>query len=232
MNHDPREGRLHSIKAPQNTPPTSLTQELETHWVSAVSALGIEPQQAHPAFDTIIERYSEDSRAYHNLTHIQKMLEYVDTESGKLENAPQVVLAVFFHDAIYDSHATDNEEKSAELVSKLLEPLGINQSDADTISQLVISTKLHQPILPGPDNQIFLDADLAILGASPEAYLKYTDAIREEYSWVPEEHYAERRKEVMENFLKRKEIYFSESAREAFEGQARENIHCEIRSLT
>ena len=61
--------------------------------------------------------YAHPSRAYHNLEHIHNMLEKL-TESEKLAESPhRIILAIWFHDSVYDPRRTDNELKSAEFVS-------------------------------------------------------------------------------------------------------------------
>lgn len=227
MGHELKSGPREStaIKERQST---TIAQELESHWVTAVRELGIESDKARPVFDKLLAMYSEVKRAYHNLSHIKLMLDFLGSHASDIQRMPQVVLAVFFHDAIYDSQAKDNEERSAALVSELMKPLGLATDHIETIASLVQSTKKHQPILEGIDNELFLDADLAILGSHPEIYLVYSDSIREEYSWVPEPDYAAGRKRVLEAFLNRPKIYFTRPVRTELEARARENIAAEI----
>jgi len=53
-------------------------------------------------------------------------------------------------------------------------------------------------------------------------------AIWQEYSWVPEASYKAGRMQVLQAFLQRKRIYWTELAYAALEGQARENMQREI----
>lgn len=210
---------------------TSITLQLESHWMTAVQELGVEAAKARPVFDKLVEMYTQEVRAYHNLKHVKAMLDFLDSHASEIQGMPQVVLAVFFHDAIYDSQANDNEEQSAALVQALMKPIGLASEDIEPIASLVQSTKKHHPILSGTDNRLFLDADLAILGSSPGSYLRYCDAIREEYAWVPQSDYIVGRKGVLESFLQRPEIYMTESVRGKLEERARENIAAEIQLL-
>ncbi|MCB0330747.1 MAG: hypothetical protein KDD70_13830 [Bdellovibrionales bacterium] len=233
MGNDPRPApkRGPSEAAANLGAATSVTQELETYWTAAATALGLDPETVRPVFDELVELYSQAGRAYHNLTHLQAMLGFVDEHAPEVQNIPQVVMAVFFHDAIYDSKAKDNEERSAALVADRMEALGLQREESEVISSLVLSTKKHQPLLPGRDNELFLDADLAILGRSSDVYFRYCDAIREEYAWVPEVDYVAGRKAVLESFLQREKIFFSSSVRARLEPQARENIAAEMKAL-
>jgi predicted metal-dependent HD superfamily phosphohydrolase len=57
------------------------------------------------------------------------------------------------------------------------------------------------------DAAVLCDADLAILGAEPERFDHYDRQIREEYAWVPEPVYRQKRGEVLAGFLERPRIY-------------------------
>jgi len=76
-----------------------------------------------------------------------------------------------------------------------------------------------------------LDVDLAILAASREAYTRYTHAIREEYKIYPYFLYKKGRKKVLQHFLERKQIYFTEEFQAQHEANARENLRWEIATL-
>jgi predicted metal-dependent HD superfamily phosphohydrolase len=227
MGNDLKSGRRESTTTHERQG-TPIAAELESHWITAVRELDIEIEKARPAFDKLLAMYSVGKRAYHNLSHIKDMLDFLSSHAGEIQGMPQVVLAALFHDAIYDSQAKDNEERSAALVKELMQPLGLATDHIETIASLVLSTKKHQPLLAGIDNELFLDADLAILGASPEKYLQYSNSIREEYSWVPESNYIAERKKVLQIFLDRPTLYFTQSVRTVLEARAKENITAEI----
>jgi predicted metal-dependent HD superfamily phosphohydrolase len=79
--------------------------------------------------------------------------------------------------------------------------------------------------------EIFLDFDLGILGAPQEDYDEYAAQIRREYSYYSGEEYRRGRKAVLEKFLDRKRLYFTDYFYELYESQARQNIQREIDSL-
>ncbi|TIU73585.1 MAG: hypothetical protein E5W15_07330, partial [Mesorhizobium sp.] len=64
--------------------------------------------------------YSAEDRHYHGLPHIEAMLALADEYRGLLDDPQAVEAAIWFHDAIYDSRAKDNEAKSAQLAEKRL----------------------------------------------------------------------------------------------------------------
>ena len=67
------------------------------------------------AFNKLIATYSEKQRAYHTLQHLYECLVLLDLIRADLKDAHAVELAIWFHDAVYDPQAKDNELKSAEL---------------------------------------------------------------------------------------------------------------------
>jgi predicted metal-dependent HD superfamily phosphohydrolase len=81
------------------------------------------------------------------------------------------------------------------------------------------------------DGPWFLDFDLAILGSRPEIYRTYSQAIRREYRWVPKLLYRRGRRQVLESFLQRELLFFTEAMRTRLEDQARANLAEELASL-
>jgi predicted metal-dependent HD superfamily phosphohydrolase len=82
------------------------------------------------------------------------------------------------------------------------------------------------------ETAILLDADLAILGAAPERYARYAGAIRQEYAWVPEAEYRVGRVRVLDRFLARPRIFWTDLAYQEGEQQARANLLAERAALT
>ena len=134
-------------------------------------------------------------------------------------------LAAWLHDVIYDSKASDNEERSAQYAERLCEELAI--PEGHRAAALIRKTKTHVAE-DDADAQVLIDADLAILGASEPVYRDYAEKIRQEYAWVPEPEYRQGRRRVLESFLSRPRIYH-------FLGQleelARRNLEAEINRL-
>ena len=75
-----------------------------------------------------------------------------------------VLLAAWFHDAVYDGQG-DDEERSARLavLARRLGPW------ADEVARLVRLTATHRPADDDHAGQVLCDADLGILAADPDA---------------------------------------------------------------
>ena len=78
------------------------------------------------------------------------------------------------------------------------------------------------------DLRLFLDFDLEVLSRDAREYEEYSKQIREEYSNYNEAEYAKGRFAVLEKFLKRERLYFSDEFYREFEEAARRNLKMEI----
>ena len=187
--------------------------------------------EAEELFKKIAEEYQAETREYHNFEHIEKMLFFLQAYEQEIKDATGVKLAAYFHDIVYDTKAKNNEEQSAQYAQNYLTRLAILEDVASHILALILATAKHEVVENDTDSAIFLDADLAILGSSEEEYDKYAAKIRKEYSWVPDDQYRIGRKKVLQGFLNRPKIYFTERVGKELEQQARANIEREIARL-
>jgi len=193
-----------------------------------------------PLIDKSIKRelsglYRAEDRHYHNLRHIEAMLALTEDYRASLHDPEAVEAAIWFHDAIYDSKAKDNEAQSAALAEKSL----AGRTDAERLSRIsamILATATHQ--LPSRDDpaalrdaSLFLDMDLSILGAVPATFDAYERAIRREYAWVEEPMWRAGRGAVLTTFLARPHIFHTEEFRQRFEPQARQNMARSLEAL-
>ena len=188
--------------------------------------------EASKLFKELDEAYQAENRVYHNFEHIQNLLIFLEQHKHGVRDLDGVVLAAWFHDVIYDTRVNDNEEKSAQFAQNYLHRLGVSPDVIMHVIALIRSTITHEVIENDYDSAILLDGDLGILGSSKDEYDQYAEKIRMEYSWVPEEQYRIGRKRVLESFIQRPRIYFTEDAFKMFELRARENITREIALLS
>lgn len=165
-------------------------------------------------------RYAEPHRRYHTLEHVEHCLREFDPRQAREPEA--VELAIWFHDAVYDTRRSDNEERSAELLLSLL-------PEATRAGELVLATKHHGASTP--DEALLVDVDLAILGQPEERFDLYERQIREEYGWVPEDVFRAKRAGILQAFLDRPFIYRTELFRAKYEEAARRNLLRSKRSL-
>ncbi|MER8369766.1 hypothetical protein [Mesorhizobium sp. M0306] len=179
--------------------------------------------------------YEAEDRHYHDLGHIEAMLALANDYKALLHDPEAVEAAIWFHDAIYDSRAKDNEAKSAALAEKKLAGR-TDEQRVGRITAMIIATATHELPHFGDGNAVrdaalFLDMDLAILGATPDAFDAYEQAVRREYGWVEEPMWRAGRSAVLKSFLARPHIFHTEEFRQRFEAQARQNMARSIEAL-
>ncbi|TPK57288.1 hypothetical protein FJ546_27020 [Mesorhizobium sp. B2-4-19] len=194
-----------------------------------------QPLIDEPLKQELAALYLAESRHYHNLAHIEAMLALADDYRALLSDPEAVEAAIWFHDAIYDSKAKDNEARSAALAAQKLASR-TDPERLDRIGAMILATATHQ--LPGFDDDaatrdasLFLDMDLSILGAAPDAFDAYERAVRREYGWVEEPMWRAGRGAVLKDLLARPRIFLTEEFRQRFEPQARLNMARSLEAL-
>lgn len=202
---------------------------LRSNWSSLLEKLQAGYQLDEAIFIDLVNAYSDSARHYHNLKHIQYILDIIEEVKDLANCFTAIQLSAWFHDYIYNPQAKDNEVKSAVYAEKILNILNISPNTIQLVKQIILSTEKHQPLTINIDNLIFLDADLSILGTSPDKYLKYTQAIRREYSYVSDRDYQQARKQVLTRFLARTRIYYTDYFYQKLESSARDNLQAEIK---
>jgi predicted metal-dependent HD superfamily phosphohydrolase len=182
-------------------------------------------------FQELAGLYSEPHRHYHNQHHIADCLAEFDGVKALAANPVAVELAIWFHDAIYDTRASDNEERSAELAQRWLKQFGADAALMDAVGRLILATKNHDGSLH-PDAPLLVDVDLSILGQPPVRFWKYEKQIRAEYAWVDAMIFATKRAEILRRFLARPRLYQTAHFFERFEAQARKNLQVSVERLS
>jgi predicted metal-dependent HD superfamily phosphohydrolase len=174
--------------------------------------------------------YQEPHRAYHNLIHIEDCLRQFEAVHSPAEHPAEVVLALWFHDAVYDPKSKDNEERSSAWAAAELTQAGAAREAVERVRSLILATK-HDAAPIGTDAQLLVDIDLSILGRDPATFERYDLQIREEYRWVDEKTYNAARARILRQFLERRRIYQTEYFFIRYEVQARWNLERTVREL-
>lgn len=182
-------------------------------------------------FNSIADHYATPPRAYHNLDHISQMLGEFDAAKHLAQSPDAVEFAIWYHDAIYDSRAKDNEEQSAQLMRADLAEAEAPESLLKVVEALILATRHHQPPVTA-DEKLLVDCDLAILGQPAAAFDAYEKAIRVEYDWVPDTAFREGRVKVLTSFLARPTIYASAYFQQRYEAASRANLTRSIQALS
>ncbi len=174
-------------------------------------------------FFRLVECYSEPHRKYHTMQHLNECFTHLENVRSIAERSEEVELALWFHDAIYNTRSKDNEERSAEWARDSALAAGLADTQASRVYELVMAT-MHDAIPIGKDAAVLVDIDLSILGSDTPRFDEYETQVREEYRWVPAPLYRSGRRKILQEFVNRKSIYSTEYFRNHYEAQARSNI--------
>lgn len=208
--------------------------ELRTQLTAQVAELG----------ESLLQAWEQPHRAYHHSGHLSQMLTDLDrlyahrTQAGSTPLA--LILAAWFHDAVYEGVSGEDERRSEQLAIASLEPLVtaglLGGDELQMVRLLVRATATHElpesANLPAgyepADIQFFLDADMAILAADSARYRRYLRGVRSEYSHFDDEAFRAGRTTFLRSILGRKRIFLSEQALQLWEEPARANLQAEL----
>jgi predicted metal-dependent HD superfamily phosphohydrolase len=188
------------------------------------------PAKVSSWYEQLMSLYSQPHRHYHNREHIVECLKEFDAARQLAYQPRAVELAIWFHDVIYDPHASDNEEQSAELAKRCIADLRGAEDLGESVAQLILATKQHDHSLH-TDAPLLVDIDLSILGQPADRFWEYEEQIRKEYHWVPKFLFAPKRAKVLKRFLAREKIYNTQHFFRKYEAQARKNLTDSIQKL-
>ncbi|WP_061299136.1 HD domain-containing protein [Herbidospora cretacea] len=174
-------------------------------------------------------RWAEPHRRYHTTTHLNAVLAAIDVIQVHARDPRAVRLAAWFHDAVYDGRPGVDEDRSAQLAQSRL--IALDLPVALEVARLVRVTATHAYEEDDLDAAVLCDADLAVLGQDPDTYDAYAAAIRQEYRHVPDPLFRVGRAAVLRRLLDGP-LYGTETARDLWERQARQNLAREIRGIT
>jgi predicted metal-dependent HD superfamily phosphohydrolase len=164
--------------------------------------------------EQLLARYREPHRHYHTLQHLEECFEKLDELRDLAPHPGDVELALWFHDAIYDTRRDDNEARSADWARAAV---------GERVAELVMATR-HDAQPTDMDARVLVDVDLSILGAPDARFAQYERQVREEYRWVPALIYRRKRRQILDGFLARPTIYNTGRFIERYEAQARRNL--------
>lgn len=196
--------------------------DLRPSWDRAWKGVGAVADGA-AVFAALVERYQEPQRSYHTLQHLTECLQALDRVRSLPPHPAEVEIALWFHDAIYDVHRSDNEEQSAAWAKSALLAAGARAELAELVSSLIQVTS-HTAAPRTADEFVLIDIDLAILGAEEARFAEYERQIRIEYGFVPQAVFTAKRREILASFLARPQIYSTAHFRAALEARARANL--------
>lgn len=173
--------------------------------------------------DQLLACYAEPHRRYHTQQHLAECLEMLEPVLELAEHPAEVEMALWFHDAVYETRRRNNETQSAHWAQRAMHDAGVAAQSATRVHDLVMATR-HNTSPGTPDASLLVDVDLVILGAMPERFAEYEQQIRAEYAFVPGLLFWYKRRAILGSFLQREHIYGTPHFRTQFEARARHNL--------
>ncbi len=204
-----------------------MGDDFAARWQAAWTDLGVMPPPG--LLDELTRRYAESHRAYHTTVHLRECFAQLADLRGACERPGEVEIALWFHDAIYDTQRYDSEDRSAQWAEHAVRAVA-SVAAAARIRDLVLATK-HEAVPASPDARVLVDVDLWILGAPVARFDEYEAQVRREYGWVPDDAFREARTTILRGLLDRSSIYSTPSMRERCEAQARANLERSLARL-
>jgi len=179
--------------------------------------------------------YAMPPRAYHNFAHVQAVLQHCQAvaDGPGWQQPREVQLAALYHDAIYEAGRSDNEARSAALARQAIErwwpAAGI---DVARVVELIELTARHGALSAADidaEAALFLDCDMAILGAPPAVFDAYDQGIAEEYAGhVPGFLFRLNRRRFLKQLLLKPRIFLSGFFHQRLDPAARANLRRRI----
>lgn len=203
-----------------------MTLDLSAAWISVAGA----SQESLDCWTRLIGRWTEPHRRHHGIAHLSAVLLFIDEYAGLADDPDAVRLAAWYHDAIYDPRASDNEERSTALAANELGVLGLAGGLIDEVARLVLLTVTHDPADDDRNGVLLSDADLLVLASPPDAYAVYANAIRQEYAHVSDADFRTGRAAVLDALLESSRLYRLDVLA-PLEAAARRNMKAELSLL-
>ncbi len=207
----------------------SIARQLKPEWIELASKYCADTSLINSIFDTIVKHYSEAHRHYHTLQHLQDVFNDLAKPLTELSDSEKngIRFSVWFHDIIYQAGHKDNEKLSADLAVDALNQLCVPEDTIHFVRHAILCTQKHFDPSQGYATQLFLDADMAILGKPEDNYIEYKNKVRDEFGHIPAPLYKRGRRKFIESVLSKDTIYYTNYFRDLFNEQARANTTAE-----
>ncbi|HET6624783.1 MAG TPA: hypothetical protein VFG63_00200 [Nocardioidaceae bacterium] len=204
--------------------------DIRSHWPEILA-------DQEPLRERLVAAYSEPHRRYHDLRHLEEVLERIsllvdaagDTFLQHID-LDAVLLAAWFHDAVYDGDR-DDEDRSASLAERELAAADVDDDLVSEVARLIRLTATHEVVDDDLAGQVLCDADLGILAAEQERYEQYAAAVRQEYQHIGDDDFRTGRTAVLARLLEAPALFTTAYAKRHWEQAARANLELEMSQL-
>ena len=155
----------------------------------------IKPFITERVFKELQYFWTQKTRFYHNINHLIQILQDIEKNIWFKELYPfekrVLLLAAFFHDAIYDPKKKNNEDESIKYFKESFILHNDYYTREKVIGLIEVTKYRKRPF--SKLAQIFWDADNAGFKKGYDIIFKNEKLIRKEFSFVPDKEYKENR---------------------------------------
>lgn len=199
-------------------------QRFENLWSRCCSdrAAGAQAQNSSRIGTDLLDRYGESGRLYHTIDHINHCLGEFDQVRDDCSQADAVELAIWFHDAVYNFPAVENEKLSAAFFLEVSDEV-VESAFRHKVAALVMATE-HLEVPTDADQRILVDVDLSSFGLPWEQFAADGKNIRQELHYLSDARFYSGQIAFMESLLARKTIFNTDYFFDQYEQKARENV--------
>ncbi len=171
----------------------------------------------------LIQAYNEPGRFYHTLGHIECCLGLFEDVEDIANNADALALSIWFHDAIYEPGANDNEQRSADWFMEITK----NNFDDDLRNLVythIIATLHCNAEIKDRDSRLMIDIDLSSFGMPWRTFLHDSENVRKELPHLTNDEFYPKQCAFSQSLLEKSRFFQSEYFFEHYEAQARKNL--------
>lgn len=176
----------------------------------------------------LLTYWSAPGRHYHGPEHLAECLDALDVLGSSLRSER---LAIWFHDAVHNNQAGEDERHSAALAERELAHAGVGGAERAEVSRLILLTIQHTTTVDDAPGARVCDADLAVLAASRNRYDQSVRQLRAEQPHLDDLSWQQQRRRRVTELLARDPLYLSSVGRERWQASARTNLAAEARQL-
>ncbi len=178
--------------------------------------------------ERLIRAWASAERRYHDQSHLIWLLDEADRRAAMIRDRAFVGYAIWFHDAVYQPGRPDNETLSADWARSAL---SLIPDLAARVAHVIEQTKDHAAGEAEGDAALFLDMDIAILGAPRDIYCAYAAGIRAEYPMIADPAFAAGRGAFLEKQLTHRRSFRTDVYEREIGEAARANMSWELEEM-
>ncbi len=183
------------------------------------------------SWSQLVEAYGAPVRAYHTLEHVCAVARWFERFRSQWRSPNEVFAAILYHDVVYEPLSSDNEARSMLVAREVLTRSPLEIAKVERMIELTASHGQLTGDMLSADEALFLDCDMAVLGAPASEYQRYAEGVRREYQAVPWELFRVKRAAFLRSLLAQDSVFFTKLMNARLGAAVAANLEWELRQL-